>query len=477
MSTGKEVFVGRPTKVETSSLRSESSPVRGLGPCVDESKLMRKIDFHVLPILFTVYVAAFIDRISISNALTLSLPAELGLVGQQPNIALTIFFVPYILFEIPSNLLMKRSKPHVWLSGCVLLFGVVMIGQGFVQSYGGLLATRFLLGLAEAGMFPGSVYLISFWYKRAEAQKRFTFYFSSTIIAGAFGGLLASAISGLDGVRGLASWRWIFILEGTATVLIAVVAFFSITDFPNEAKWLLPDERTFLLAKTQASESHKTPVTLQDLLAFLSKPINWVAAMMQLSLAIPSYAFVFFIPSIVHALGYNAVQTQLHSVPPFAAALGFAIVAAYISDRFRMRSPLIFLGLALLITGLSLLTTLHGASNFSAEYAGLCLTAIGTSGISSITICWYVMNLRGHVERSIGSAWMICIANIGGIIATLTFSKRDAPYYRTGYLVCLSASSLCVVMSALYGILIWRKRVAEAQTESPDGIKQDPLYL
>ncbi len=297
MSTGKEVFVGRPTKVETSSLRSESSPVRGLGPCVDESKLMRKIDFHVLPILFTVYVAAFIDRyvhhlsselvltlyrISISNALTLSLPAELGLVGQQPNIALTIFFVPYILFEIPSNLLMKRSKPHVWLSGCVLLFGVVMIGQGFVQSYGGLLATRFLLGLAEAGMFPGSVYLISFWYKRAEAQKRFTFYFSSTIIAGAFGGLLASAISGLDGVRGLASWRWIFILEGTATVLIAVVAFFSITDFPNEAKWLLPDERTFLLAKTQASESHKTPVTLQDLLAFLSKPINWVAAMMQL---------------------------------------------------------------------------------------------------------------------------------------------------------------------------------------------------
>lgn len=171
------------------------------------------------------------------------------------------------------------------------------------------------------------------------------------------------------------------------------------------------------------------------------------------------------------------MQTQLHSVPPFAAAFGFAIVAAYISDRFRMRSPLIFLGLVLLITGLSLLTTLHGASNFSTQYAGLCLTAMGTSGIASIVVCWYVMNLRGHVERSIGSAWLTCFGGIGAIIATLTFLKRDAPYYRTGYLTCLSTSSLGVVMCALYGILIWRKRVAEAQSESPGGIKQDQLYL
>ncbi|KAI1181213.1 MFS general substrate transporter [Nemania sp. FL0916] len=474
MSTSEEMIIGDPTTGNRISFNSKSGELRR---DVDERKLLRKVDLHVLPILFIVYVAAFIDRVNISSALTLGLTQELGLTDQQPNIALTIFFVPYILFEIPSNILMKRFNPHVWLPSCILIFGLVMIGQGFVQSYGALLATRFLLGLAEAGIFPGSFYLISFWYKRDEAQKRFTFYWTSTIIAGAFGGLLASAIAELDGVKDLASWRWVFILEGIATVLIAVLAFFYITDFPKEATWLQPEEKDFLLAKTETNESHQVPITVKDVLAFLSQPIHWVGAIMYLSLLIPSYSFVFFIPSIVQTLGYSTVQTQLHSVPPFAAAFGFAIVTAYISDKFRVRSPLIILGLALLITGLSLLTTVHGPSHFSTEYAGLCLTAMGTLGIGGIVVCWYVMNLRGHVERSIGSAWFICFGNIGGIIATFAFLKRDAPYYRTGYLVCLSTSSLCVVACALYGLLIWRKREAEGRTESTDGVKREPLYL
>ncbi|KAI1814030.1 MFS general substrate transporter [Poronia punctata] len=479
MSATKEVVdIEGPVDRNGSSLSSPESPTSpGLGPHVDEAKLMRKIDLHVLPILFTVYVAAFIDRINISSALTLGLTQELGLTDQQPNIALTIFFVPYILFEIPSNILMKRVHPHIWLSGCILIFGIIMIGQGFVESYGGLLATRFFLGLAEAGIFPGSFYLISFWYRRDEAQKRFTFYWSSTIIAGAFGGLLASAIANLEGARGLASWRWVFIIEGVVTVLIGVIAFFSITDFPKEAKWLLPHEKTFLLAKTGADESHKVAVTMKDVFTFLSKPIHWIAALMYLSLLIPSYSFVFFVPTIVQALHYGSVQTQLHAVPPFAAAFGFALLTAYLSDKLRIRSAFIFLGLALLITGLSLLTTIHGASSFSAEYAGLCLTAMGTFGTGGIVVCWYVMNLRGHVERSIGSAWLICVGNIGGIIATFTFLKKDAPYYRTGYLINLSMSALCVVTSASYGLIIWSKRRAEGRDDNSQETKQDLLYL
>lgn len=216
--------------------------------------------------------------VNISNALTLGLPQELGLTGQQPNVALTIFFVPYILFEIPSNILMKRLSPHIWLSGCILCFGIIMICQGFVQNYGGLLATRFLLGLAEAGIFPGSFYLISFWYKQEEAQQRFTIYWSSTICAGAFGGLLASAIANMDGIRGLSNWRWVFILEGIVTVLVGIVAFFSITDFPREAKWLSQENREFILHKTGATESHIVPVTTKDVLTFLSKPKSWLAA-------------------------------------------------------------------------------------------------------------------------------------------------------------------------------------------------------
>ncbi|KAI0894989.1 MFS general substrate transporter [Annulohypoxylon nitens] len=439
---------------------------------VDEKKLLRKTDLHVVPILFLVYLAAFLDRVNVSNALTMGLPAELGLEGQQANIALCIFFVPYIIFEVPSNVLMKKLNPHVWLAACILIFGIIMIAQGFVKSYSGLLATRFFLGLAEAGIFPGSFYLISFWYKKEESQKRFTVYWSSTILAGAFGGLLASAIGNMGGIRGLSSWRWVFILEGIATVLIGILAFFCITDFPREAKWLTPEERIFVLNKIKNDESRGVPVTTKDVFAFLGTAKAWFGAIMYFSILVTSYSLSYFTPTIIQTLGYSTIQTQLHSVPPFAAAFGFAVVLAYFSDKVRMRSPFIFLGLALLITGLSILITTHGKSHFSAEYAGICLTAMGSFGIGGMIICWYVMNLWGHVERSIGTAWMIGFGNCGGIVATFLFEKKDAPYYHTGYTTCLSMGCLCIASCAGYALYIWRQKKATYVSEK-EGVEME----
>ncbi|KAI0505913.1 major facilitator superfamily domain-containing protein [Xylaria bambusicola] len=469
-NTGKEILTRESTEANKDSLAPdfESS--------IDEAKLLRKIDFHVLPILWVVYVAAFLDRVNISNALTLGLPEELGLNPRRVSIMLAIFFVPYTICEIPANILMKRLNPHNWLSGCILAFGLVTIGQGFVQSYEGILVARFFLGVFEAGVFPGCFYLISFWYKRDEAQKRFTIYFSSVIVSNAFGGLLAGAIAKLEGARGLASWRWIFILEGTATIVIGFIAFFCITDFPMEARWLAPDERAFILAKTESNESHRVPITLKDVLHFLSKPINWCGGMMYFTIAIPTFTLAFFIPTIVQTLGYGPVQTQLYSIPPHAAGLASSIILAYVSDRYRIRSLPIFVGLALMITGIALLASFQDLSNFSAEYAAICLTTIGAAGCGGIIICWWVMNLRGHVERSIGSAWLITLGSIGAMISTFSF-KRDVRSYRTGYTIGLAAAVLCAVMCALYGLLVWRKRKAEARSEGIDGIKRDQLFL
>ena len=151
---------------------------------------MTQIDLRVIPVLSILYLLAFLDRTNIANAAVFGLKRDLNLKNNEYNNCLTIFFVPYILFEIPSNILLKKLKPHVWLSACMFLFGFVTICQGLVHSYGGLLATRFFLGVAETGMFPGSFYLIGMWYKRSEAQRRFSFFFGSTSLAGAFGGLL-----------------------------------------------------------------------------------------------------------------------------------------------------------------------------------------------------------------------------------------------------------------------------------------------
>ena len=219
---------------------------------------------------------------NISNALTMSMPEELGLTSQQPNIALAIFFVPYIVFEIPSNILMKRLTPHLWLSLCTVGFGVVMLAQGFIHNYGGLVTTRFFLGLFEAGIFPGSFYLISFWYRQEESQKRFTLYFCSVILASAFSGLLASAIAKMDGVRGLSNWRWIFILEGLLTAVVGIASFFFVSDFPDEAKWLSDRERRHVLEMTDANHTAAAgaSVTRRDLVAFFKDPMNYLGPIM-----------------------------------------------------------------------------------------------------------------------------------------------------------------------------------------------------
>lgn len=205
-------------------------------PHTTDRKLTTRIDTHIIPFVAVLYLLAFLDRVNISNARAFGLEKDLGMEGGlQYNTALTIFFVPYVLCEIPSNIMVKRFSPRLWLSVCCVGFGLVTALQGVVQSYGGLLATRFFLGVFESAMFPACFYIIGAWYRRNEAQKRFSLFFSSTSLAGAFGGLLASAIGKMDYLRGYRGWRWIFIIEGCFTVGVGLVFLFTFPSFPEEA--------------------------------------------------------------------------------------------------------------------------------------------------------------------------------------------------------------------------------------------------
>ena len=256
---------------------------------------MSKIDLHVMPVLTVMYLLAFLDRTNIGNAnvfgsKVFNLGQELKLHGTQYSTALTIFFIPYVIFEIPSNIILKRLKPHVWLSLCMFGFGLVTICQGLVHNWGGLLTTRFFLGLFETGMFPGSFYLIGMWYKRHEAQKRYTFFFASTTLAGAFGGLLASAIGKMNGMRGYHGWRWVFILEGTLTCVIALIWYFVIPDFPEDAKWLTPEERLFIKARLQDDQGKSAierRITPRDVLNVFKDYKVFLGGFMYFGLIVP----------------------------------------------------------------------------------------------------------------------------------------------------------------------------------------------
>jgi MFS family permease len=204
-------------------------------PHTTERRITTRIDSYIIPFVSILYLMAFLDRVNIGNARAFGLESDLHMGGVEYNTALTIFFVPYILCEIPSNILIKYLSPRVWLSICCIGFGAVTVFQGLVQNYGGLLTTRFFLGLFECVMFPACFYLLGSWYRRAEAQKRFSLFFSSTSLAGAFGGLLASGIGKMDYVRGYRGWRWIFILEGIFTVLLGIFFLFTFPSFPEQA--------------------------------------------------------------------------------------------------------------------------------------------------------------------------------------------------------------------------------------------------
>lgn len=380
--------------------------------------------------------------------------------GTKYNNALVIFFVPYILFEIPSNILLKKLKPRVWLSICMFGFGLVTTLQGLVQSYSGLLATRFFLGLFETGMFPGAFYLIGMWYRRHEAQRRYTFFFSSTTLAGAFGGLLASAIGKMDGMRGYRGWRWIFILEGTLTCVVSLFFYFLLPNFPEEVKWLREDERAYVQARLridQGRSARERPIKARDAGRVFKDPKILVGGFMYFGLIVPAYGYAYFSPGIIQSYGYSPIQTQLHSVPPWAAAFGFAMTIAWFSDRFRHRFLFAIIPICVCIAGFAILISVHNHRQL--QYGALFLVAMGAYSAMPVIVCWFNMNLGGHHRRAIGSAWQVGFGNIGGIIAVYAFLKTDAPKYTKGYSICIAFVCLSALSCLTYFIMCnWANR-------------------
>ncbi|KAK3333544.1 major facilitator superfamily domain-containing protein [Cercophora scortea] len=447
-------------------------------PCpahTTERRIVSRIDLHVVPFLVVLYLLAFLDRVNVANARAFGLESDLHMAPNsvEYNTALTIFFVPYIVLEIPSNILLKRFSPRIWLSVCCLGFGLVSVCQGLVQSYAGLLVTRFFLGVFECGMFPGCFYLLGMWYRRPEAQKRFSLFFSSTSLAGAFGGLLASAIGNLDHVRGYRGWRWIFILEGVLTFCVGLVFLFTFPSFPEQATWLSEDERAYVRARLEADQGRNAAertITLADVKTVMSDIKVWLGGLMYFGLIVPAYSYAYFAPTIIGAYGYSPIQTQLRSVPPWAGAFGLAMLVAVVSDWARHRFLFAILPICISIAGFAVLLTVH--THIDVEYAALFLIAAGTYSAMPVIVCWFNMNLGGHHRRAIGTAWQIGFGNIGGIIATYSFISTDSPLFKKGYSICVSFICLSAASCCLYALAIARENRRRAKAVHDVGLTE-----
>ena len=302
-------------------------------------------------------------------------------------------------------------------------------------------------------MFPGSFYLISMWYRRSEAQKRYSFFFSSTSLAGAFGGLLASAIGKMHKMRGYSGWRWVFILEGTLTCVVAVFFFFMIPDFPESAKWLGDSERRYVKARLEKDQGHSAAdraIGVKDVINVFKDFEVILGGFMYFGLIVPAYGYAFFAPGIIRTYGYSQIGTQLHSVPPWVCSFAFSMIVAYFSDKLKHRFAFTIIPTCLAITGFGILTSVHDRRYL--EYAALFFVAMGTYSAMPVIVCWFNMNLGGHHCRSVGTAWQVGFGNIGGIIATYAFLMKDAPEYKPGYSICIAFCCLSAASCAVYGV-------------------------
>ncbi|KAF2266179.1 MFS general substrate transporter [Lojkania enalia] len=411
---------------------------------VAEKKLLWKCDLHVLPPLFVLFLLAFLDRANIGNAKIQGLTEDLDMHGTDYNIALFVFFIPYILFEVPSNLVIKKLAPSTWLALIMVLWGISTIGMGLVNTFGGLVAMRVLLGFFEAGLFPGCVYLISMYYKRYELQWRLTLFFAASIIAGGFGGLFAYALAKMDGIAGYGGWRWIFIIEGILTTVIGFVAKFWVTDWPETASFLNDDERALLIARLSSDSGDAVMDRLDKRAAkrIFSDPKIYLGVLAYFGIVNTGYAGSFFIPTIVKELGYTSAAAQIRSIPIFVVATVTALVTAWLTDRLRHRFYFCIVGLCISSVGYILLLAQDSLSA-GAKYFALFLIVPGGYITQPITLVWMSNLVSGHYKRSVSSAMQVGFGNIGGIVASNVFLASEAPKYPTGYGVSLGMLWIC----------------------------------
>ncbi|KAL8699845.1 MAG: hypothetical protein Q9224_001234 [Gallowayella concinna] len=398
-----------------------------------DRRLLWKLDLRLIPWLCLLYLISFLDRTNIGNARLIHLEDDLNITGGQYNAALSLFFVSYSLAEPLTNILLKRLRPSVFIPAIMVAWGVCMTTMGLVHNFQGLMAARFFLGLAEAGLFPGINYYLSCWYKRDEFGIRAAIFFSAAAVSGSFGGLLAAAIGKMDGAGGKAGWSWIFILEGIATVIIGVASLWMVFDFPDEATFLSDVDRDRVLRRLKAdqqSSAEHEEFRMTYFWASVKDWKTWLSAAIYMGADAPLYAFSLFLPTIINGLGYQDTKAQLLSVPPYAAAAILTVFIGFLADRTHQRG-LCNMGVSILgVIGFAMLL---GSKAPGVQYAGTFLGALGIYPCIANTITWVSNNTEGVYKRGVTMGFVIGWGNLNGVVSSNIYRRKDRPTYYLGH--------------------------------------------
>lgn len=406
------------------------------------------------------YLFCFIDRANIGNAKLAGFEDDLGLNADKYefNIVLTSFYISYIIFELPSNICCKWMGPGWFIPGICFGFGIMSICNGYVQNFSQACAVRFLLGIFEAGTLPGIAYYLSRWYKRAELSFRLSLYMVMAPLAGAFGSLLASAILKLDHFGNVSTWRMIFVIEGIITVGLSLIAFFTMTDRPETARWLTEEEKQIVLLRVKSERVGATEVLdkmdKKKLWRGILNPITIGIAILFLMNNITVQGLAFFLPTIVGTIypDETVVRKQLLTAPPNLVGGFWLVFVCWLAWKFDRRMIFLCLAPPAVIAGYGVFI---GSENATARYVAAFLIASSAFFLGPLSNAVISANVVSDTARSSGIGISVMMGNVGGLISTWTWLASDSPKYRIGHSINLTINSLSLIISV--ALLWWMK--------------------
>ncbi|TFK64617.1 MFS general substrate transporter [Pluteus cervinus] len=418
----------------------------------EDRKLLWKIDLHLLPILTLLYLLSFLDRTNIGNARILGLATDLHLAPDAYNTSLALYFVAYVLFEVPSNIILKRFNPQIWLPTLTLSWGIVSLCQGLVTNQLQLYWIRILLGITEAGLFPGVIYVFSVYYRRHERGWRVAIFFGGAALAGAFGGILAFLIAKMDGMGGKKGWQWIFILEGILTVAVSLAAYFIVPTWSHKTKMLTEDERARLLARLEkdSDAADQEPFEWYYVRQAFTDHLVWGYALLFHGFAFVLYSLSLFLPTIIAGLGFASWQAQLMTIPPNTLAAISIWFTVWLSSRYNQRALFIIISAGVAIVGYIVLLATKTAA---AQYVGVHLAAAGVYTGNALLLSWPGENVSGQTKRAVAVAMQITIGDIGAIAGVLIYRPNfSADRYRKPHIIAIGY----LLFSTLVATYLWR---------------------
>ena len=412
-----------------------------------ERTAIRKVYLRLLPFAVLSYFLCYLDRINVGFA-ALTMNKDLGLDAATYGLAAGAFFWGYFILEVPSNLILEKVGARRWIARIMVSWGLLSGATAFCTGPWSFMTLRFLLGLAEAGLFPGIIFFMTYWFPERHRARIFSGFTLALPIAVAVGSPVSTALLGLNGLLGLAGWKWMYIAEATPTVLVGIAALFYLTDRPAQAHWLSEEERTWLSA-TLAEESRRIETRRKvSLLRSFSNAKVLLLSLNYLGIVTASLGMLLFLPQMVKQLGLTNMQVGWASMVPYICGSAAMVAWGWLSDRLDERRWMLFS--ACVIAAVGLMVAGLGVGTYW-SLVGMSIAAIGLYGSKGPFWSMPAMFLTGS-SAAASFAWINSLGNLGGFFGpSIVGWVRESTHSFAGGLYALAGFALmAAVVSALW---------------------------